>query len=56
VDDHARALPLGYNDRVKMISNHGLIDILMISHSSELETQSGIMGNVKLRIYDTAAF
>jgi len=51
MDDHARALPLEYNERVKMISSHGLIDVLMISHNSELETQRDILRNVKLYIH-----
>jgi hypothetical protein len=51
MDDHATALPLGYNDRVKMISSHGLADVLMISHSSELQTQGDILRNVKSYIY-----
>jgi len=39
VDDHARTLPLGHSDRVKMISSRGLTDVLMVYHSSEQETQ-----------------
>ena len=39
IDDHARALPLGSSDRVKIISSHELIDILMVSDSSDQETQ-----------------
>jgi len=53
MDDHARALPLGYNDRVKIISSHRLIAVLMISHNIELETQRDILRNVKLYIHDT---